>query len=106
MLAGIFWKVIIFDPVVGPLCLMLNRSVFQVVPLNFMIFEPHIGLQTLFYADIRQIIDKFYINYIETSNRTFVFVLDDQQSWIQMWKLHIEHPSKYHWLIPVLGEWH
>lgn len=73
---------------------------------NITFLKPLFHRQTLTYEDVQHSVEIFYYKYIEPHNRQYAIVSGDQQVWIKLWLLHLKDPQKYHWLIPVPGEWH
>jgi hypothetical protein len=64
------------------------------------------NLQTKTYEDIEYILENFRVNYIVPYDRICAILGGDFQVWDRMFMLHRKHPQKYHWLVPVPGEWH
>lgn len=64
------------------------------------------NLQTLSYKDIELVLENFYTNFILPYGRLFAAIGGDFQVWDRLFMLHRRNPIKYHWLIPVPGEWH
>ena len=48
----------------------------------------------------------FYDKYMDNTDRLCAVMFEDQQTWIKFYMMHKRNPQKYHWLIPVPGEWH
>ena len=81
------------------ICSFLNKSDIIILPLIF-------DRETLSYVDVRGIVDEFAQIYILPTERVFAFVAGDQQVWIKLFKLRLNFPTEYHWMIPVPGGWH
>lgn len=100
------WKVFSLRPPAMPLRFLYTGHPSRVRKSDITILEPLPNLQTLTYQDIEIAVSEFFERYILPSNRTFAFVSGDQQVWIKLWLLRKRQPLKYHWMIPVPGEWH
>lgn len=90
----------------SPIKFLYNGSASEVRKSDITFLEPIINISTNSYQDIRLILDEIANNYIVDTDRTFLIVSGDQSSWIKMWVERKKFPEKYHWLIPVPGEWH
>ena len=100
------WQAFEARPEEMPLRFLYNTHQSNVRKTDLTILEPHVGLETLTYRDIKIVVDKFFEDYLQHSPRTIAFVSGDQQVWIKLFYLRTEEPQKYGWMIPVPGEWH
>ena len=100
------WKAFLQRPTDAPLCFLYNNTLSRVHKSDVTILEPLANIQTLSYAHVELVVNSFFQQYIQNCDRTFAFVSGDQQVWIKLWLLRMKQPLKYHWMIPVPGEWH
>ena len=100
------WDMFVQRPRNKPLRFMFAGTGSNVHRSEVLILTPMFDLQTLTYEDVEVVVQKFYKENMEGTDRTFAFVSGDQQVWIKLWFLRMTQPIKYNWMIPVPGEWH
>lgn len=100
------WEAFSARPKDKPLRFMYQGHESNVDKSNITFMKPLFNLQTLTNEDVQTAVDRFYRDYMEGSDRVCAIISGDFQVWIKLWKLHLNNPTKYNWLIPVPGEWH
>ena len=89
-----------------PLKFLLHHSASAVPRSDITFIKPLFDLKTTSNRDVKFIVDDFYMAHIAGTYRICAIVSGDFQVWCKLWFLHVRYPTKYHWLIPVPGEWH
>jgi hypothetical protein len=100
------WETFINRPGVRPLKFLFENTESNVQKCDFTMLEAIVDRETLKYEDVEAVVEQFWIKYIEPTPRVFAFLGGDQQVWIKLWMLRLKNPNKYHWMIPIPGEWH
>src|ERR1700728_3688783 len=78
----------------------------NVLKSDITILEPVVDRETLSYVDVQAVVDSLGEKYIFNSERTFAFLVGDQQVWIKLVLLKLRFPTQYHWMVPIPGGWH